>query len=56
MKQSENSPSIPLQPAFKFDLAATKPTISEYGNTIAKPTRMTSPFWREMQSHFSRLT
>ncbi|MGA7236139.1 MAG: cupin domain-containing protein [Bryobacteraceae bacterium] len=34
MKPSQGSPAVPLQPAFKFDLAATKPTISEYGNTI----------------------
>ena len=34
MKQNKGSSTIPLQPAFRFDLAASKPTISEYGNTI----------------------
>ena len=39
MKQSYSSDAIPLQPAFKFDLAASKPTISEYGNTIREANR-----------------
>jgi oxalate decarboxylase len=31
----KRGPSItPLQPVFRFDLAASKPTISEHGNTI----------------------
>ena len=34
MKKNPSSTPTPLQPSFKFDLAASKPTISEYGNTI----------------------
>jgi len=34
MKQNEDSSITPLQPAFRFDLAASTPTISEHGNTI----------------------
>jgi hypothetical protein len=34
MKRNYDASTTPLQPAFKFDLAASKPTISEYGNTI----------------------
>ena len=34
MKKNQSSPPTPLQPALTFDLAASKPTISEHGNTI----------------------
>jgi oxalate decarboxylase len=43
MKRGDYSPADPLQPAFKFDLAATEPTISEYGNTIREANQKDFP-------------
>ncbi len=43
MKKNQSSDITPLQPAFKFDLAASKPTISEYGNTIREASRNDFP-------------
>ena len=34
MNQDSRSSILPLEPVFKFDLAASKPTIHEHGNTI----------------------
>jgi oxalate decarboxylase len=42
MKKQRSSPTQ-LQPAFRFDLAASKPTISEHGNTIREANRKDFP-------------
>jgi len=38
-----DSSATPLQPAFKFALAASKPTISEHGNTIREANQSDFP-------------
>ena len=56
MKQSEGAPAIPLQPAFKFDLAAAKPTIGAYGNTIREANQNDFTILAGNAVAFSRLT
>ena len=42
--KSKKAPSItPLEPVFKFDLDAAKPSISEYGNTIREANQKDFP-------------
>ena len=43
MKRNQRSNPIPLQPAFRFDLAASQPKISEHGNTIREATQEDFP-------------
>ena len=43
MNNTQGSSATSLQPVFKFDLAASNPTISEHGNTIHEANRSDFP-------------